>query len=100
MIAFIDDHRAAYGVEPICRVLPTAPSTYHAHVASRVDPALLPERAKRDDVLKPKIQRVFDENFRALTSRNPSMEPPSLPARTRPRLLTVNRHGKRTPLSG
>ncbi len=33
MIAFIDDHREAYGVEPICRVLPIAPSTYHAHVA-------------------------------------------------------------------
>jgi hypothetical protein len=29
MIAFIDDHRAAYGVEPICRILPIAPSTYH-----------------------------------------------------------------------
>jgi putative transposase len=33
MIGFIDDHRAAYGVEPICRVLPIAPSTYHAHAA-------------------------------------------------------------------
>ena len=28
MIAFIDDHRGAYGVEPICKVLPIAPSTY------------------------------------------------------------------------
>ena len=26
MIAFIDDHRDAYGVEPICRVLPIAPT--------------------------------------------------------------------------
>jgi putative transposase len=33
MIAFIDDHRGAHGVEPICKVLPIAPSTYHAHVA-------------------------------------------------------------------
>ena len=33
MIAFIDEHRAVYGVEPICRVLPIAPSTYHAHAA-------------------------------------------------------------------
>ena len=63
MIGFIDDHRGAYGVEPICRLLPIARSTYHAHVARRVDPALLPERAKRDDVLKPEIQRVFEENF-------------------------------------
>src|ERR1700720_2461002 len=39
MIAFIDDPRAAYGVEPICRVLPIAPSTYHAHAAKRADPA-------------------------------------------------------------
>jgi putative transposase len=38
MIAFIDDHREAHGVEPICKVLPIAPSTYHDHVAKRVDP--------------------------------------------------------------
>jgi hypothetical protein len=30
MIAFIDDHREVYGVEPICRILRIAPSTYHA----------------------------------------------------------------------
>ena len=28
MIAFIDDQREAHGVEPICKVLPIAPSTY------------------------------------------------------------------------
>src|SRR5690349_15883258 len=39
MIAFIDDHRAAYGVEPICRILPIAPSTYHGHAARRGIPA-------------------------------------------------------------
>ena len=39
MIAFIDEHRAVYGVEPICRVLPIAPSTYYAHAARRADPA-------------------------------------------------------------
>jgi putative transposase len=39
MIAFIDDHRGAHGVEPICKVLPIAPSTYHAHVAKRRNPA-------------------------------------------------------------
>src|SRR5262245_53550809 len=63
MIAFVDDHRGAYGVEPICRVLPIAPSTYHAHVARRADPARLSARAKRDAVLRPEVQRVFDENF-------------------------------------
>ena len=44
MIAFIDDHRQAHGVEPICRVLPIALSTYHAHVAKRVDPSRLSAR--------------------------------------------------------
>jgi putative transposase len=39
MIAFIDDHRGMYGVEPICRVLPIAPSSYHARAAGRADPA-------------------------------------------------------------
>ena len=48
MIAFIDDHRRAYGVEPICKVLPIAPSTYHEHVAKRTDPGKLSARAKRD----------------------------------------------------
>jgi putative transposase len=38
MIAFIDDHRGAYGVEPIGKVLPIAPSTYYAQVARRADP--------------------------------------------------------------
>jgi hypothetical protein len=64
MIAFIDDHRQAYGVEPICRVLPIAPSTYHAHAAMRTDPSRLPERVRRDADLKVEIRRVFAENFR------------------------------------
>ena len=63
MIGFIDDHRGAYGVEPICKLLPIAPSTYHAHAARRSDPAGLPARARRDVVLATDIQRVFDANF-------------------------------------
>jgi transposase InsO family protein len=63
MIAFVDDHREAHGVEPICKVLPIAPSTYHAHVAKRVDPARLSARAKRDAALKVEVRRVFEENF-------------------------------------
>jgi len=63
MIGFIDDHRGAYGVEPICKLLPIAPSTYHAHAARRTDPARLPARARRDVVLATDIQRVFDANF-------------------------------------
>ena len=64
MIAFIDDHREAHGVEPICKVLPIAPSTYRAQAARRRDPAKLPARAKRDAALMPEIERVFEENFR------------------------------------
>jgi len=64
MIAFIDDHRGAHGVEPICKVLPIAPSTYHAHVAKRRDPARLSARARQDVRLKIEVRRVFDENFR------------------------------------
>jgi putative transposase len=64
MIAFIDDHGGAHGVEPICKVLPIAPSTYHAHVAKRRDPAKLSARARQDARLKIEVRRVFDENFR------------------------------------
>jgi putative transposase len=63
MIAFIDDNRDVYGVEPICRVLPIAPSTYHERVAQRHDPSRLSERAKQDLAFKPEIARVFAENF-------------------------------------
>jgi putative transposase len=64
MIAVIDEHRALHGVEPICRVLPIAPSTYHAHAARRADPGKLPARAQRDVTLRTKIRRVYEENFR------------------------------------
>jgi hypothetical protein len=64
MIAFIDEHRAIHGVEPICRVLPIAPSTYYAHAARRADPTKLPARARRDATLKIEIGRVYEENFR------------------------------------
>ena len=63
MIAFIDDHRGAYGVEPICKVLPIAPSTYYAHAARRADPSRLSARATRDAGLMPEIARVFEANF-------------------------------------
>jgi transposase InsO family protein len=63
MIAFIGEHQKEHGVEPICRVLPIAPSTYHRHAARRADPAKMPERAKRDERLEIEVQRVFEENF-------------------------------------
>ena len=64
MIAFIDEHRTRHGVEPICRVLPIAPSTYHAHAGRRADPGKLPARAQRDITLTAEIRRVYEENFR------------------------------------
>ncbi len=63
MIAFIDDHRDKHGVEPICEMLPIAPATYYDHLAKRADPLRQSVRAKRDEELRPQIQRVFDANW-------------------------------------
>ena len=63
MVSFIDDHRREYGVEPICEVLPIAPSTYYACRARQADPARRSKRARRDAELKPEIQRVWNENL-------------------------------------
>ncbi len=60
---FIDQHRDRFGIEPICKVLPIAPSTYFAHAARRLNPDLRSDRAKRDAVLIPEVQRVHRENF-------------------------------------
>lgn len=64
MISFIDDQRTVYGVESICRVLPIAPSTYYHQLACRADPTKLSPRCQRDVSLKPKIQKVWDENWK------------------------------------
>jgi putative transposase len=58
MIAYIDANRHRFGVEPICQLLPIAPSTYYA--ASR-RPASA--RAVRDAKLKGEIARVHAEHF-------------------------------------
>ena len=63
MIPFIDDHREVYGVEPICRVLRIAPSSYHARLAQRADPAKASPRARQDQMLMEQIQRVHAANF-------------------------------------
>ena len=61
---FIDDHREDHGVEPICKVLPIAPSTYYAHAAVARDPDLASDRAKRDSALRPEMSRVWDDNYK------------------------------------
>jgi putative transposase len=63
MVAFIDDHRSEYGVEPICEVLPIAPSTYYWHKARETDPSLRSARVQREERLRPEIGRVWRENF-------------------------------------
>jgi len=62
MVGFIDDHRQAYGVEPICRVLPIAPSLYYELKARERDPGRRPARARRDVVLGEHVRRVWREN--------------------------------------
>ena len=64
MVAFIDAHRATYGVEPICRVLPIAPSTSYDAKARQTDPTRLPARTKRDTHLRNEITRVWRANRR------------------------------------
>jgi len=62
MVQFVNEHRGEYGVEPICAVLPIAPSTYYEHLSRQQDPQRRSARAKRDDELRLQIQRVWDEN--------------------------------------
>jgi putative transposase len=64
MVAFIDDQRAAYGVEPICAMLPIAPSTYYMAKARAGDPEQRSQRAKRDARLCEEIRRVWEANLR------------------------------------
>jgi transposase InsO family protein len=59
MVAFIDAHRETYGVEPICAVLPIAPSTYYLQKAQEADPSRRSARAQRDEVVRTEIQRVW-----------------------------------------
>ena len=69
MVAFIDQHRAGSGVEPICRVLPIAPSTYFRHKVQHADPAQRSARARQDDELRRVIQRIWTEHFQVYGPR-------------------------------
>jgi len=62
MVGFINDHRGQFGVEPMCAVLPIAPSTYFRHQAAHADPACRSQRAQRDEALRLEIRRVWDAN--------------------------------------
>ena len=69
MVAFIDAHRGEYGVEPICKLLPIAPSTYYELKSRERNPERLPARAQRDVVLRTDIRRVWQQNFCAYGAR-------------------------------
>lgn len=58
MTRFIDSHRDRFGVEPICRAMRSAPSTYYA--SCKRPPSA---RSVRDDALKMKIGHVHQEHF-------------------------------------
>ena len=75
MVSFIDDHREEYGVEPICAVVPIAPSTYCEHKAREADPERAPPRVRRDVTLRDEIRRVWDENFRVYGVRKVWRQP-------------------------
>jgi putative transposase len=61
---YIDAHRERFGVEPICRTLQVAPSSYYA--AKRRQPAA---RAVGDAVLAPKVLQVWTDNYKVYGAR-------------------------------
>ena len=63
MNAFISEHRARCGVEPICKAMQVAPSAYRRHAARQRNPALLSARAQRDAKLLPQVQRVYEHKL-------------------------------------
>lgn len=98
MVTFIDRYRKDYGVEPICKLLPIAPSTYHRCKTLEQHPEQRSKRAKRDEQLMPEIQRVWEENHRNYGARKvwKQLKRESIPAAR----CTVERLMKRIGLEG
>jgi len=69
MVAFIDQHREVYGVEPICAILPIAPSTYYLRKAQQQDAATRAARTRRDTALRAVIQRIWEANHQVYGPR-------------------------------
>jgi len=69
MVAFIDQHRAEYGVEPICEQLPIAPATYYEQKEREAQPEREPPRLRRDAEISGEIRRVYDDNFQVYGAR-------------------------------
>jgi hypothetical protein len=69
MVSFIDKNKSSYGVEQICALLPIAPSTYYEAKHRQKDPDRLPERSRRDEMLRCRIRQVWEENLRVYGAR-------------------------------
>jgi len=75
MYAFVDAHRATYGVEPICRTLAIAPSGYFAHRAAAADPTRRAARTQRDAQLAPRLRQLWHDERRVYGARASSGGP-------------------------
>ncbi|EHL4434984.1 IS3 family transposase [Salmonella enterica] len=62
IMPLVNTLRDEHGVGPVCHELDIAPSTYYRHQQHRRHPERRSQRVQRDDLLKPEIQRVYDEN--------------------------------------
>ena len=62
MIAFIEESREAHEVEPICKALQCAPSTYYDRRAIIRDPDRASARARSDAALNVKIDAAWEDN--------------------------------------
>jgi putative transposase len=69
MTAFIEEHRGTYGVEPMCKILQIAPSTYYDRRAIAHDPDRASARAKSDAALILKIDAAWDANRKLYGAR-------------------------------
>ena len=98
MVGFIDQYREVYGVEPICKLLPIAPSTYHRCKTLEQHPEQCSNRDKRDEQLIPEIQRAWEESHRNYGARKvwKQLRRESIPAAH----CTVERLMKRLGLEG
>ena len=62
-MSFIDAHHGELGIEPICRELAVAPSSWHEHAARLADPGRRSVRSRRDDEIMEQITRVHEASF-------------------------------------
>ena len=69
MTAFIEEHRGTYGVEPMCKMLQIAPSTYDDRPAIAHDPDRASARAKSDAALSVKIDAAWQDNRKLYGAR-------------------------------